>query len=161
MDSLSKLYLERSQNELNLAKTLLKLSLNNELKVTAFTLPEDETFLSAVITHAYYSIFYGAKAYLLKKGITVKAPEEHKKTYEELKNIIEKGVLDVELLIIYEQSVVRADALVGIFKIEKKKRGEYTYRILPQANIKPAEESVENAKFFFKHMYNLCGQASI
>ena len=156
MDSLSKLYIERSQNELNLAKTLLKLSLDSDIKVNVFTIPEDETFLSAVITHSYYSIFYGAKAYLLKKGITTKAPEEHRKTYEELKKLIETGILDVELLIIYEQSVVQADALVGIFKIEKSKRGKYTYRTLPQANIKPAEESVENAKFFFKHMNNLC-----
>ena len=38
-----------------------------------------ETYYSAVIAHSYYSIFYGAKAYLAKKGVEVSAPEEHKK----------------------------------------------------------------------------------
>ncbi|MCK5334015.1 MAG: hypothetical protein KAJ24_05855 [Candidatus Aenigmarchaeota archaeon] len=156
MDSTSRLYLERAQNELNLAKVLFTLSGDADTKVKIFAIPETETFLSAVITHAYYSIFYGAKAYLAKKGITTKPPEEHKKTYEELKKLVDEGVLDVELLMIYEEVVIRADLLIGIFKIERKKRGNFTYRTLPQANIEPANKSLENAKLFFKHIYNLC-----
>ena len=46
----------------------------------------------------------------------------------------------------------RAEALLGIFSIEKRKRGEFTYQKLPQANREPAEESLNNALFFFKNM---------
>ena len=44
--------------------------------------------------------------------------------------------------------VVRAEELLGIFKTEKKKRGDFTYHTLPQANQKPAEDSLKNAKTF-------------
>ena len=78
------------------------------------------TFYSAVISHAYYCIFYSAKAYLLKKGIKINAPEEHRKTYEAFKELTDKGELDVELLKLYEKMLVKADTLLGIFRIEKK-----------------------------------------
>ena len=80
------------------------------------------TFYSAVISHAYYCIFYSAKAYLLKKGIKINAPEEHRKTYEAFKELTDKGELDVELLKFYEKMLVKADTLLGIFRIEKKTR---------------------------------------
>lgn len=115
-----------------------------------------ETYYSSVIAHCYYSIFYLAKAYLTKKGIKVTAPEEHKKTFEEFKKFVESGELDVELLKIYREALIRADVLLGIFKEEKKKRGKFTYRTIPQANLEPAQESLKNAKKFFKHIYNLC-----
>ena len=57
---------------------------------------------------------------------------------------------------IYEDIIVKADALLGIFKAEKKKRGEFTYQKLSQANIEPANESLQNAKTFFKHIRKLC-----
>ncbi|MCX6706589.1 MAG: hypothetical protein NT001_00395 [Candidatus Woesearchaeota archaeon] len=44
--------------------------------------------------------------------------------------MVDKGELDVELLMLYEKVLVKADKLLGIFKIEKKKRGEFTYQKL-------------------------------
>ncbi|MBU4241820.1 MAG: hypothetical protein KKA65_05035 [Nanoarchaeota archaeon] len=63
---------------------------------------------------------------------------------------------DVELLKIYEEMLIKADSLLHIFKHEKNKRGKFTYRKLPQANLEPAKESLENAKYFFKHINMLC-----
>ena len=80
------------------------------------------------------------------------------KTFEEFKVLVEKGVVDVELLKIYESMLTRADTLLGIFQMEKRKRGKFTYRKLPQANMEPADESLKNAEMFFKHIYNLCGR---
>lgn len=114
-----------------------------------------ETYFSAVIAHSYYSIFYGAKAYLAKKGIDVTAPEEHKKAFAEFKKFVESGELDVELLKIYQEALVRAEYLLGIFKEEKKKRGEFTYRTMPQANKEPAKESIEHAKTFYKNIFSI------
>lgn len=51
--------------------------------------------------------------------------------------------------------VIRAEELLGIFSIEKRKRGEFTYQKLPQANKEPAEESLDNASSFFKNINNV------
>ena len=48
--------------------------------------------------------------------------------------------------------IVRAEELLGVFSSEKRKRGEFTYQKLPQANREPAKESMENASFFFKNV---------
>lgn len=154
MDSIYEIYLQRSQNELNLSIILLKLSDNKELQLSVFSMKED-TYYSAVISHAYYCIFYAAKAYLLTKNIKTEAPEEHKKTFNEFSKFTEKGVLDIELLKIYENMLVRADTLLHIFELEKGKRGKFTYKKISQANQDPAVESVNNARFFFKNIYNL------
>ena len=77
MDIEYKIYLERSENELDLAKIIFEISSNNSKK-EEFKIKT--TFYSAVISHSYYSIFYCAKTYLLTKGIKNKAPQEHKKT---------------------------------------------------------------------------------
>lgn len=151
-----KLYLERAENELVLAKAIFTLTQDEKLQRETFEIKSPLTFYSAVISHAYYCIFYSAKAYLLKKGITVDAPEEHRKTYEEFKKLVLEGVIDVELLKFYEQAMIRAERLLGIIKAEKKKRGDFTYQIIPQANQEPAKESLDNAREFFKHIYNLC-----
>lgn len=156
MDSNIKLYLERSENEIELAKIVFTLTRDKTIQANVFHIDKVLSFYSAVITHAYFSIFYGAKAYLLKKGITTKPPEEHKKTFEEFKKLTEQGVLDVELLKLYERVLIRADTLLEIFKNEKRKRGIFTYQELPQANFAPASESLDNAKLFFKHIYSLC-----
>ncbi len=155
MDSEFKIYLRRSQNELNLAEIIMKLSLDKEIQTNVFGMEED-TYFSAVISHAYYCIFYSAKAYLLTKGIKTKVPEEHRKTFEEFKKLVKTGVVDVELLKIYEEMLIKADSLLHIFKNERSKRGIFTYRKLPQANLEPAKESIENAKIFFKYLYHLC-----
>jgi hypothetical protein len=89
---------------------------------------------------------------LTKKHIRTKAPEEHKKTYIKFKEFAEKGIIDKELLKIYKDAIIKADALIGIFKKERKKRSNFTYRRLAGVNIEPARESIENTRIFFKHM---------
>ena|SRR3989338_4839702 len=155
MDFMSNLYFKRAENELNLSIIVLKVSDDKQLQLSVFGMKED-TYYSAVISHAYYCIFYAAKAYLLSKSIKTEAPEEHKKTFEEFSKLVEKGIVDVELLKIYHNLFIKADTLLHIFEFEKGKRGKFTYRRLPQANREPAEESIEHAKFFFKNIFRLC-----
>ena len=159
MDSKVKLYLERAENELRFAKETFNLSGKENLKIELGANPED-TFYSAVISHSYYAIFYSAKAILLTKGINTKSPEkesqeasedlkkspeEHRKTYEKFKKIfVDSGELDNKLLRIYNDLIVKADELLSLFAHEKWKRGYFTYKILAQANIEPAKESIQN-----------------
>ena len=156
MDSDTKLYLERAQNELKLAGIIMQVSINKDLQIKIPEIDKPDTYFSSVISHSYYSIFYTAKAYLMLKGVITKVPEEHKKTYNEFKKLVSQGIVDKELLRIYEEVLIKAEELLGIFKIEKKKRGEFTYQRIAQANLEPAKESLENAKTFLKHIYDLC-----
>jgi uncharacterized protein (UPF0332 family) len=155
MDLNYNLYLERANNEIKLADIILFVSGDKNLQINTFKIEEPDTYYSAVISHAYYCIFYSAKAYLMKKGIRTKMPNEHKKTYELFKRFVRQGVLDKELLRLYEDVLIKAETLLNIFKIEKKNRGEFTYQKLAQANKDPASKSLENAKIFFKSIYNL------
>ena len=152
----SKLYIKRAENEIQLAQLIFTISEEPSIQKKTFKINNPDTYYSAVITHAYYTIFYCAKAYLTLKGIKTEAPEEHKKTYNTFKKFVESGELDVELLKIYNEALIRAEVLLGIFKEEKQKRGEFTYRTLPQANKEPTKKSVEHAQTFFKHIYNIC-----
>lgn len=148
MDSMVEIFLDRANNELLGAESFKKLSEDVNAK-KEFALPETITFYSSVISHSYYAIFYAAKAILLTKGIKTSSPEIHKKTYEEFeRQFVSTGILDVKLLDIYKKMVVKADELLEIFKDEKWKRGNFTYRTIPQANKEPAEESIRNAKTF-------------
>ena len=156
MDLNYNLYLERANNEIKFADIALIVSNNKELQVNVFKIEQPETYYSSVISHSYYCIFYSAKAYLAKKGIKTEAPEEHKKTYEEFRRLVFQSIVDKELLKIYDDIIVKADTLLGIFKTEKKKRGEFTYQKLSQANLEPANKSLENAKTFLKHIRKLC-----
>lgn len=157
MDFEYKLYLARSENELNLSIMIQKISDDKNIQIEIFKLKED-TYYSAVISHSYYSIFYAAKAYLFLKGIKTSAPEEHKKTFEEFSKMVDKGTVDMELLIIYKNMLIKADTLLHIFELEKSKRGKFTYRRIPQANQEPAKESINNARIFFNNIYKLCEQ---
>ena len=135
---------------------LFGISGNPALQADSFKLEKEFTFYSSVISHAYYTIFYAAKAILMEQGVGTDAPEVHKKTLEAFEtNLVKTGKLDIELLRIYRKIVVRADALLEIFSSEKRKRGEFTYQKLPQANREPAQESLENALFFFKHIHTI------
>ena len=150
MDSKVELYIKRARTEMNMAIVLLESS-NNKI-LHEFDIPEDETFYSGVISHCYYSIFYCAKAMLLTKRIDTKAPEAHKKTLNAFKEqFIDTGILDTKLFLIYKKMMVRAETLLVIFRTEKRKRGDFTYNTIAQANIEPANKSLENAKTFFKH----------
>lgn len=145
------MYFKRAKTELETAEILDKVSNNKDIKST-FDLSPDSTYYSGVISHAYYTIFYSAKAMLLTKKIETKAPEVHKKTLDAFKaQFIDSGILDAKLLVIYQQMTIRAETLLEIFKTEKKKRGDFTYNTIPQANLEPAEESIRNTKMFLKH----------
>ncbi|MEW5896657.1 MAG: hypothetical protein AB1668_03125 [Nanoarchaeota archaeon] len=153
MNDEAELYLQRAENELVAAQMLFDVSSNPTLQKEQFKLEKEFTFYSTVIGHSYYSIFYSAKAILIKNGIKTEAPEVHKKTLEAFETyLVNTGKLDTELLKIYKKMIVRADALLGIFSTEKKKRGEFTYQKLPQANREPAGESLNNALLFFKNI---------
>lgn len=153
MDPEAELYLLRAENELVTAQILFETSQNMQLQKEQFKLERQFTFYSSTISHAYYCIFHAAKAILLREGIKTEAPEVHKKTLEAFeKYLVNTGKLDIDLLNIYKKMIVRADALLGIFFSEKRKRGEFTYQKLPQANKEPAQESMDNASFFFKNI---------
>lgn len=148
MDSMVEIYAGRADNEVLAAESLKKLSEDAKAKKDFF-IPGETTFYSAVISHAYYAIFYAAKAILLTKNIRTAAPEVHKKTYDSFESVFVKtGVLDKKLLDIYKDLALKASDLLEIFKNEKWKRGNFTYQVIPQANKSPAEESLNDAKLF-------------
>ena len=152
MDSLVEIYLDRAENELLAAGALKNISEEAKLK-EALDIPGATSFYSATIGHAYYAIFYAAKALLLTKGIKTAAPEVHKKTYDAFeKTFVKSGALDVALLRTYTTLAIRADELLGIFKEEKWKRGHFTYSTIPQANKEPAADSLRRAKTFVAHI---------
>lgn len=153
MNDEAELYLQRAENELVAAQILFGISDNPALQKEQFKLEKDFTFYSTVISHSYYCIFYSAKAILIIEGIKTESPKVHKKTLEAFENyLVKTGKLDVELLKIYKKMIVRAEELLGIFSREKRKRGEFTYQKLPQANKEPAKESFDNASSFFKNI---------
>lgn len=141
------LYLKRAEEKILLAKTCFGIPTTSETK-KFLNLSQDKTFFNDVISLSYYSIFYAAKAYLLSKGIETWPPEEHKKTYQEFAKFVEMGVLSRELLNIYEDAALKAESLLEIFLLEKRKRGRFTYNINSDANLPFANDSVENAKKF-------------
>jgi len=151
MEPTVKIYLDRAKNELILSRTIFKVS--NEEKIKgSLGLTKEITFYSGSITHSYYSIFYSAKAYLISRGIKTSAPNEHKKIYEEFERLIVLGELDKELGEIYSDVKIKAEELLHIFSQERTKRGRFTYKKMPQANMIPAKESIKNATKFFKSM---------
>lgn len=156
MDSNISLYIERSENELDLANVIYIVTSGEKLQKEIFHLDKVQTFYSGVIAHSYYSIFYAAKAYLLIKGIKTKPPSEHKKTYVQFRKLASKGVIKEDLLKAYEEEYIKAEILLRIFKSERKKRGHFTYQKLAQANKEPAEKSMSNAGIFFKHINKIC-----
>lgn len=151
LDHRKTLYLDRAKNELDLAKAIFKISTESKLKLD-LELKENSTFFSNVISSAYYCIFYSAKAFLYTKGIDASAPDEHKKTLNEFEKLAISSEIDLELFRIYEEIVIKAEELLRIFVKEKSKRGKFTYRTLPQANLEPAKESLENAEKFYKNI---------
>ena len=152
MDSKVRLYLERAENELRLAKAIFNLSKLEKIKIELEANPDD-TFYSAVISHCYYSIFYSAKAILLTSNIKIKMPEEHRKTFFAFKKtFVSSGLLDKELIRIYDEIIVKADGLLSIFNHERWKRGHFTYKTIAQANINPAKESIENTIKFLSNI---------
>lgn len=155
MDSEVSLLLERADNEILAANVLKKASENDELK-KILTLPSRTTFYSLVIGHSYYAIFYSAKAFLLSENKKIKSEQgQHQQVYFSFKQLVKKGELDKELLAIYEEVIVKAETLLEIFEIERIKRGNFTYKMIPQANQLPAEDSIKNAGLFASNIRRL------
>ena len=139
MDLMIRNYLERAENEVILASSVKKLSEDNDAK-KLFQIEQELTFYSAAISHSYYAIFYAAKAILLTKGIKTEMPDVHKKTLDAFKeHLVDTGILDIKLLEVYKKLIIRAEGLLSIFRYEKKKRGDFTYSTIPQANKEPAD----------------------
>jgi len=134
MDSGVRIYLDRAENKIILAKTNFEISTSGPIRDT-LKIPKGQTFFNDVISQCYFSIFYAAKAYLLSKGIETKAPEEHRKTYDSFKAIATSGSLDKQLLDIYDAEAEKASVLLKIFSLEKSKRGRFTYDVNSNANI--------------------------
>jgi len=151
MDSLAEVYLKRARSEIESAEILFTASGDKDVR-EKLGVGEDSTFYSGVISHAYYSIFYCAKAMLLSKNVVTEPPDIHRKTFEEFQRaFIDTGLLSLKLLVIYREMVIRAETLLEIYRKEKGKRGRFTYNTIPQSNEPPAEESIRNAKTFFRH----------
>ena len=161
MDLMIKNYIERAGNEIVIAETLNKISIDLQTK-QSFGIDDKMTFYSSVISHAYYAIFYSAKAILLTKNIKTSFPEVHKKTYEEFeKYFVKTGTLDVKLLKIYKEMIIKADYLLEIFKDLKINRGKFAYKTIPQANKEPAEKSLENAKTFVSNIIKVIENGNV
>ncbi|MFH1511268.1 MAG: hypothetical protein ABIF10_06255 [Candidatus Woesearchaeota archaeon] len=151
MDSKVEMYVKRARTEIDSAKVLYEVSTKVQIK-EILGLDEDLTCYSGVISHSYYAIFYCAKAMIESRNIQTIAPEIHKKTFNEFKKqFIDTGLLDASLLVIYKELIIRAETLLAIYREEKRKRGQFTYNTIPQANKDPAEQSIRNARTFFKH----------
>lgn len=152
MDGLVELYLQRAENELVAAQVLFEVSRNSALQ-KEFNLEGEFTFYSDAIGHAYYCIFNSAKAILLTEGVKTYPPDLHRKTLDAFeRHLVKTGNLDVQLLSLYRKSIIQAEELLGIFSMERGKRGTFTYQKLPQANMRPASDSLENASLFFKNI---------
>lgn len=152
MDSEVSLLLERAENELLIARTLKKLS-EDESNAASLEIPSGSTFYSSVIAHSYYAIFYSAKAYLASKKMAIPAEQgQHQQVYYKFSKLVKEGAVDIELFRIYEDIKIKAEFLLGIFNDEKKKRTDFTYRTIPQANKQPAEESLNNSLLFVSNI---------
>ena len=161
MDLMIKNYIERAGNEIVIAETLNKISIDLQTK-QSFGIDDKTTFYSSVISHSYYAIFYIAKAILLTKNVKTDFPEVHKKTYEEFeKYFVKTGTLDVKLLKIYKEMIIKADYLLEIFKDLKINRGKFAYKTIPQANKEPAEKSLENAKTFVSNIIKVIENGNV
>ncbi|MDD3175822.1 MAG: hypothetical protein PHU51_05075 [Candidatus Nanoarchaeia archaeon] len=144
-------YLDRAENQLIIAKATFELSVNDKAKEAVF-IPLDKTFFNNVISESYYAIFYTAKAYLLSLGIETSAPEEHKKTYKQFKELVKNKKLDEELFKIYDEESNKAENLLKIFFDEKRNRGRFTYNLSANANKPFAEQSIKNSIFFVSNL---------
>ena len=94
MDSETELYMMRAEDEYLLSQKDLQVSIDDKIK-ELLGIPKNKTFFYSVISHAYYSIFYCAKAYLFTKGIKTSMPNEHKKTYKELKKFAKEDSVNL------------------------------------------------------------------
>jgi len=120
MDSKVSLLLQRADNEILAGRSLKKLS-EDEKETISFELPQGTTFYSAVISHSYYAIFYSTKAYLISKNINLKSTQgQHQQVYFKFKKHVRDGIIEEELLKIYEEVKIKAEVLLDIIKNERE-----------------------------------------
>ena len=129
MDSQIKTFTERANNELVLSGKIKLISEDDEAK-EFLEIESKMTFYSSVISHSYYAIFYSAKAILLTKNIKTSSPEVHKKTFELFeKTFVDTGILDVKLLEIHKEIVIKADELLEITPASLRLRKQHLSKI--------------------------------
>ncbi len=157
MDSEVELSIKRTENELIAAKALFILSDIAEAK-TLLKVPASETFYSSVIAHAYYTIFYAARTYVVSKGIKLPEQGVHQAVYSAFRKFVRQGKLAEELLALYEDVKVKAETLLEIFDEEEENRTKFTYKTFAQANKAPAEKSIQNAEIFLTEIKGLIGK---
>lgn len=154
MDSEVELSSKRAENELIAAKALFSLSELVEakklLKVSA-----DETFYNSVIEHAYYSIFYCAKAYLMNKGIKFPEQGQHQAVYFAFRKLVREGKVAIELVELYKEVKIKAETLLEILEKVEENRTKFIYKTLAQANKEPADSSIKNAEIFLAQVKSL------
>ncbi|OIO64995.1 hypothetical protein AUJ68_04305 [Candidatus Woesearchaeota archaeon CG1_02_57_44] len=138
----SALYLSRAENELVLADIIMRLSSDAQLQQRLVSTQKPLTFYSAVISHAYYCMFYAAKAYLLHCGIQTKPPEEHRKTCRAFARVWKAVNGDPA-----------ASTLQQWLREERDKRSSSAYHRSAQHNRKPAQASLDRARIFYPCIY--------
>ncbi len=144
---LSHLKWQKATNDLLLSGGLLKISTEDKTK-KSLDYPEDATFFDWVIVSSYYSIFHAAQALLGIKGIKIVGRVHHATLVSFARHFILNNELEDELFLIYEDVENKAKDLLEIFEEEKKKRGMFQYHRLSRNNLRPAQESLENARTF-------------
>jgi len=155
VDSRVSLFLNRADNELLAARTLYRISIDEQRKI-AFQLPSRITFYSSVISRAYYSIFYCTQAYLQSKRISISSKQgQHQQVYSAFKRLVMGGIVSKDLLVLYDSVRIKAELLLSIFHNERRKRSQFTYETLPEANRSPAEESLRQAFLFVSPLKQL------
>lgn len=66
--------------------------------------------------------------------------------------MVKSGLIEKDLLKVYEAVKTKAEVLLEILEKEKGKRNEFVYETLPLANKYPAEDSINNALLFIAYI---------
>jgi len=140
---------KKAVNDLLLAETLLKISSDDKIK-DSLAYSRDTTFFDWAIVCSYYSIFHSAQALLGIKKVKVNKRLHYATHIAFAKQFIINNELSEELFFIYEDAEKKAAELLDIYEEEKQKRGIFQYHKLSKNNLKPAQESLENAKTFLE-----------
>ncbi len=140
----------KARNNLKIAKGILDISTNNEIK-NLLKMEDKDTFFDWVIQASYYSMFHAVNALLATKKIKISKIDSHKSAlYAFGRHFILTKELEEELFVIYGEVEEKALALFSSLAEEKQKRGFSAYERLSKMNIDPAKESLENAEEFLK-----------
>jgi uncharacterized protein (UPF0332 family) len=145
----SRLKWQKSENDLLLARGILKLSTDRQVKA-ALKFPDNATFYDWVIVSSYYSIFHAAQALLGMKKIKITDRVHHATLISFARHFIINHELEDELFALYEDTESKARELLDIIEEEKAKRGIFQYHRLSRNNLEPAEESLDNAGIFLE-----------